>query len=195
MRRDQFLDDTGEPFGDSRITHVTIGPDGNAKLLPETVRTRANEVITDGTDGFEFTFNTEYSAGSGPTYSDSFEIRRPLIEGSELAYFEEYPRLATIALERYLAEQDVPLAEIENDQHLLRLRQWEWDFNAPVSYGATLDVNATVTDISDERILVAHTFEEKGRALIEGWTEYGCFDGGGEPSAFKEHILEAMSMS
>ena len=192
--RYEFLDDTGEPFGDSRITHVTISPDGTAKPIPEAVWKRANEDVTDDTESPEFEFDAERPTDADPTYSDSFEIRRPLIEGSELAYFEEYPRLATIVLERHLEGQGVSLATIDNDRQSLRLRRWEWSFNAPVSYGTILDVNATVVDSSDERVLVFHTFEQEGRTLIEGWTEYGCFDADGEPVVFVERILEALSV-
>ncbi|HET7323258.1 MAG TPA: thioesterase family protein, partial [Halococcus sp.] len=126
------------------------------------------------------------------TYSDSFHIRRPLIEGSDLAYFEEYPRLATIALERYLEAQGVSLAGT-SDEYPFRLRRWEWNFNAPVAYGTTLDVNATVVDTSEESVLVFHTFEQDGRTLIDGWTEYGCFNRTGAQIAFDDHIRNVLS--
>jgi acyl-CoA thioesterase FadM len=189
--RYEFLDGMDEPFGVGRISHVTISPDGTAKPLPKTVRTRTNDDIVDATEAPAFEFDAEPPADVGPTYSDSFEIRRPLIEGSELAYFEEYPRLATIALERYLEAQGVSLLDIEGRS--LRLRRWEWSFAAPVAYGTTLDVNATVVDSSSEGVLVFHTFEQDGRALIEGWTEYGCFDDNGEPTAVTERIHRALS--
>lgn len=191
--RYEFLDGTGESYGDSRITHVTISPDGTAKPLPEAVRTRASEDAIADTEGLGFEFGAEQPGNADPTYSDSFEIRRPLIEGSALAYFEEYPRLATIALERYLDGQGVSLPAIDDNRHPFRLRRWEWSFNAPVSYGTVLTVNAEVVDISKERVLVAHTFEQERRALIEGVTEYGCFDADGEPVAFAECIREALS--
>lgn len=191
--RYEFLNGDGEPFAESRITHVSISPDGTAKPLPETVRARMNDGVTDDTTTLDFHFDTERPAEADPTYDDSFEIRRPLIEGSELAYFEEYPRLAIIALERYLEEHGVSLRETDDDRHL-RFRRWEWDFTAPVAYGTTLDVNATVVDSSKDTILVFHSFEQDGRALIEGWTEYGCFDGAGEPTTLDEHILEALDV-
>lgn len=31
------------------------------------------------------------------------------------------------------------------------------------------------------------------RPLIEGWTEYGCFDEDGERVAFEKHVREALS--
>ena len=187
-----FLDGDDEPFGEGRITHVTISPDGTAKPLPETVRRRANEGVADDTTTLDVEFDAERPADTDPTYSDSFEVRRPLVEGSELAYFEEYPRLAAIALERHLEEHGVSLRDTDDDRQL-RLRRWEWSFNAPVADGTTLDVNATVADVSAERVLVSHTFEGAGRPLIEGWTEYGCFDGNGERVAFDKHILDALA--
>jgi acyl-CoA thioesterase FadM len=188
----EFLNDTDETFGVGQITHVTISSNGRAKPLPETVQARASEHITDTVDS-EIGFDAERPASSERTYGDSFRIRRPLIEGSELAYFEEYPRLATIALERYLTEHGISLPENTDDRHPFQLRQWEWNFNAPVAYGTTLDVNATVVDISEETVLVSHTFEQEGQARIEGWTEYGCFDSDGEPIAFDERILRKLS--
>lgn len=191
--RYDFLDGTGRPFGVGRITHVSISPDGSAKPLPKDVRARVNERVADDSDGLQLGFDGERPASSGRTYGESFRVHRPLTEGSELAYFEEYPRLATIALERYLAEQGVSLPEITSDRHPFRLRRWEWSFNAPVASGTTLGVNATITDISEASVRVAHTFEQDGRACIEGRTEYGCFDSEGEPIAFEERALGALS--
>jgi acyl-CoA thioesterase FadM len=190
--RYEFLDGDDELFAEARITHVSISPDGTAKPLPETVRTRMNEGVADDATGLDFEFDAGRPAGTDPTYRDSFEIRRPLIEGSELAYFEEYPRLATIALERHLEEQGVSLLETD-DKHL-RLRQWEWSFNAPVAYGTTLDVNATVAESAEGGVRVFHTFEQDGRPLIEGWSEYGCFDENGESVGFAERIRAALSV-
>jgi hypothetical protein len=62
-----------------------------------------------------------------------------------------------------------------------------------VAYGTTLDVNATVVDASERTVLVFHTFEQDGNTLIEGWTEYGCFDHTGAPTAFETRLLEAVS--
>jgi acyl-CoA thioesterase FadM len=188
----EFLNGTDETFGVGQITHVTISPNGGAKPLPEPVQARANEHVADDIEG-EVEFDAERPAYSERTYDDSFRIQRPLIEGSELAYFEEYPRLATIALERYLTEHGISLPENTGDRHPFQIRQWEWSFNAPVAYGTILDVNATIVDVSEESILVAHTFEQEGRARIEGWTEYGCFDSDGEPIAFDECILRTLS--
>lgn len=191
--RYDFLDGTGETFGVGTITHVTIGSDGNAKPLPKAVQTRVNEHIADDIDSPPFGFDMERPASSERTYSESFRVHRPLTEGSKLAYFEEYPRLAMIALERYLAEQGVSLPKITDDRHPFRLRRWEWSFNAPVAYGTMLEVNATITDSSEKSVRVVHTFEQDGRARIEGWTEYGCFDPDGEPIAFEERTLRALS--
>ena len=190
--RYEFLDGTGDTFGVGQITHVTISPDGSAKPLPEAVQARANEYVADDTNSLAFEGTDKRPTGSRETFSDSFCINRPLIEGSQLAYFEEYPRLATIALERYLAEQSVSLTESTNDRQPFQLQQWEWSFNAPVAYGVTLDVNTTIVDVSEKTVRVAHTFTQKGRTLIEGWTEYGCFDSDGEPTAFEERILRAL---
>lgn len=191
--RYEFLDGAGGTFGVSQISHVSIRPDGTAKPLPEAVRERVTEHVADDTDSLTLEFDADRPINSERTYGESFRVHRPLTEGSELAYFEEYPRLATIALERYLTEQDVSLPEITGDRQPLRIRQWEWNFSSPVAYGTTLDVNATVADVSEETVLVAHTFEQDGRARIEGWTEYGCFDSDGEPIAFEERIPRALS--
>lgn len=192
----EFLDGTGKSFGVSQISHVTISPDGSAKPLPEAVRARVTKHVTDHTDAptLEFGFDGEQPANPKRTYGESFRVHRPLTEGSELAYFEEYPRLATIALENHLTEQGVSLPEITDDRHPFRLQRWEWSFNAPVGYGTTLDVNATITDISEETVRVVHTFEQDGRACIEGWTEYGCFDPDGEPIVFEERTRSALSV-
>lgn len=191
--RYEFLDGSGGTFGVGQITHVSIDPDGTAKPLPVAVRERITERVADDADRLTLEFDTERPIDSDRTYGESFRIHRPLTEGSALAYFEEYPRLATIALERYLSEQGVSPPDPTGDRQPLRLRRWAWNFNAPVAYGTTLDVNATITDVSEETVLVAHTFEQDGRALIEGWTEYGCFDPDGEPIAFEERIHSALS--
>lgn len=191
--RYEFLDGAGEMFGTGQISHVTISSDGTAKPLPEAVRERVTERVADDADSPTLEFDAEWPVRSERTYGESFRVHRPLTEGSELAYFEEYPRLATIALERYLAEQGLSLPETSDDRQPFRLQGWEWNFNSPVAYGTMLDVNATITDVSEESVLVAHTFEQDGRTRIEGWTEYGCFDSDGEPIAFEERIHNALS--
>lgn len=191
--RYDFLDGTGGTFGVGQVTHVTIRPDGSPKPLPKGVRVRVNERIDDDIDSPQLGFDAQRPASSERTYGESFRVHRPLMEGSELAYFEEYPRLAMIALERHLAEQGVPLPEITDDRQPFQLRQWEWNFNAPVAYGLTLNVNATIADISEASVRVVHTFEQDGRTCIEGQTEYGCFDPDGEPITFGERTLKALS--
>lgn len=127
-----------------------------------------------------------------PTYGETFEVRRPHIEGSELAYFEEYPRFATVALERHLDRLGVPLADLRGEREPFRLRGWEWAFHSPVAYGTALDVTGTVTGVTEEAVRVAHRFADGGRTLIEGRTEYGCFDRGGEPAAFDDAVRAAL---
>ncbi|MDG5760478.1 acyl-[acyl-carrier-protein] thioesterase [Natronococcus sp. A-GB1] len=185
----EINDGNGERLATARMTHVTIGPDGAALELPEDVKAAFADASVDRDPSVGPHDGTDTGDGLA-SFSSSFEIHSPHIEGAELAYFEEYPRFADVALERHLETHDTPLDDLRGDKEPYRIRDWRWEFKAPVLFGTTLRVDCDVLEITDETIRIAHALSSDGRTNIEGITEYGCFDRSGAPVAFDEAMLE-----
>jgi len=178
----ELTDGDGDRLATARLTHVTIAPGGGAAPLPEATREQfesareetAPDVGPRGAD----------ADGEWPSFSASFDIRGPHIEGSELAYFEEYPRFADVALERFLESSETGLATLSDDHNPFRLRDWRWEFVSPVRYESTLTVESDVRAITDETLRIEHELKSDDRVCIEGVTEYGSFDESGDPTPF-----------
>ena len=184
----EVVDADGRPFSTGRMTHVTIAPEGGALALPDAVRDRldgkqASRDVDPGPDA------TATDADAHPTFEGAFRVHSPHIEGSELAYFEEYPRFADVALESFLADAGVTPSAVAGDRQPFRLRAWHWEFNSTVEFGSTLSVTTDVRTVTDEVVRVDHTFRTDGEVRIEGVTEYGCFDRDGEPTTYTEAML------
>ena len=189
----EVVDDGGDPFATARMTHVTIGPDGRALALPESIRADFADACVDrrvavgpaeGSDG-----DGGDEGDDRPAFDASFPVRSPHVEGAELAYFEEYPRFADVALEEFLVERGTSLAELSGERQPFRIRDWRWEFRSPVPFESTLRVDCDVRAVEAETVRVAHTLTSDGRTSIEGITEYGCFDRSGAPVAFDEDAL------
>ena len=179
----------GERLATARMTHVTISADGTARPLPDRVRS----AFADATVERNPTVGPETDPADGdelPSFSSSFPVRTPHVEGADLAYFEEYPRFADVALEAYLGEQGTSLSGLRGDRQPFRLRDWHWEFKAPVRFESTLRVACDVLAVERETIRIAHEFSSDGRTNIEGITEYGCFDRTGRPVPFEDAMLE-----
>lgn len=187
----EVVDDDGDLFATALMTHVTIGPDGRALALPDAVR----EDFADARVDRDVAVGPDDEGGDAddgddlPAFSTSVPIRSPHIEGAELAYFEEYPRFADVALEGFLAEGGTSLAELSGERRPFRLRDWRWEFRSPVPFESTLRVECDVVAVAEETVRVAHTLTSDGRVSIEGLTEYGCFDRSGAPVPFDEGAL------
>jgi len=188
------VDADGEPFSTARMTHVTIAPEGGALPLPDAVRDRlqadhgSRDVDPGPADGDAA--GQDAAAGDGPpTFEDAFRIHSPYIEGSELAYFEEYPRFADVALESFLADAGLDPGEIAGEKQPFRLRAWHWEFNSTVEFDSTLSVTTDVQSVTSEAVRVEHTFRTDGEVRIEGVTEYGCFDREGNPTTYTAEML------
>lgn len=184
----EVFDGDDERLATARMTHVTISRDGTAQPLPEQVRSDFVDASVDRDPGVGPGTKTAEQEGL-PSFSSSFQIRSPYIEGADLAYFEEYPRFADIALEEYLSEQETSLNELRDDKQPYRIRDWRWEFKAPVQFGATLHVSCDVLAVERETIRVAHKFSSNGQINIEGITEYGCFDRSGTSVPYEEAML------
>jgi acyl-CoA thioesterase FadM len=184
----EMIDKDGEALSTAQMTHVTIAPEGGALPIPEETQTLIENLV--GDKSVAVGPSRDGDAGSQyPTFEETFEIHSPYIEGSELAYFEEYPRFAGIALERYLAAQGVQLSDLAGDRQPFRLRDWHWEFKSPVRYDSLLSVECDVQAVTEDTVRVAHTFRTDGEVRIEGLTEYGCFTSEGEPSTFTDAML------
>lgn len=184
----EMATDDGDRLATTRMTHVTIASDGAALSLPEQVRMAFVDMTVDR-DPTVGPDTTTARRSELPAFSSSFPIRSPYIEGAELAYFEEYPRFADIALEEYLGDQGTSLGDVRGDTHPYRIRDWRWEFNAPVQFESTLDVTCDVLAVDQETIRVAHELSSNGQTNIEGITEYGCFDRTGAPVPFENAML------
>lgn len=184
----EMVDSNEESLATAHITHVTIAPEGGALELPEETRQNfANAVVeTSPTVGPDNT----HRDGTLPSFSTSFPIRSPHIEGSELAYFEEYPRFADVALEEFLNDQGTSLASLRDEKQPFRIRDWKWEFNAPVPYESTLNVECDVLDVQTDTVRIAHTLRSDEVTCIEAITEYGCFDRQGHAVDFDAEMLE-----
>ena len=200
----ETVDADGEPFSTARMTHVTIAPGGGALPLPEAVRERldgrrASRDVDPGPEpapGSETEAESDGSAdadaaeGDGrPTFEAAFRVHAPHVEGSELAYFEEYPRVADVALEPFLADEGIDPAAVAGDRQPFRLRAWHWEFGSTVPFGSTLSVTTDVRAATPAAVTVEHTFRADDEVCIEGVTEYGCFDREGEPTTFPDRLL------
>lgn len=189
----EMVDGDGEPLATARLTHVTIAPDGSALDLPEETREGFADALVEkspevGPEGQKA--HADGGADVHPTFEASFPIRSPQIEGSNLAYFEEYPRFADAALEQFLEDAGTSLASLSGEKQPFRMRDWRWEFKSPVPYESTLTVESDVLAVDEETVRVAHTLKSDDRVSIEGITEYGCFDRGGDPVAFDAEMLE-----
>lgn len=179
----EMTDGDGDPLATARLTHVTIAPEGGALDLPDDTR-----------EAFADALVPDLKPSVGPSedrdgnldvsFEASFPIRSPHIEGSELAYFEEYPRFADVALERFLEEQGTSLATLSGEKQPFRMRDWRWEFKSPVPYESELTVETDVLAVEDDTLRVEHTLKSDDRVSIQGITEYGCFDRTGEPVTF-----------
>ncbi|WP_129116162.1 acyl-CoA thioesterase [Halegenticoccus tardaugens] len=178
----EMTDTDGDPLATARITHVTIAPEGDAQPLPKQTRAAFRDSLRD-TDPEVGPRETD-SQGSWPTFTDSFDIRGPHVEGSELAYFEEYPRFAAVALERFLESRGTNLDALRGDSQPFRLRDWQWEFVSPVQYESSLTVESDVRAVTDDTLRIKHLLKSDDRICIEGVTEYGCFDDEGSPTSF-----------
>ena len=185
----EVVDADGRAFSTGRMTHVTIAPEGGALALPDAVRDRLDGMSgsRDVDPGPSDTAATDASAH--PTFEDTFQVHSPHIEGSELAYFEEYPRFADVALESFLADAGIDPSSVAGDRQPFRLRAWHWEFDSTVEFGSTLSVSTDVRSVTEDTIRVGHTFRTDGAVRIEGVTEYSCFDRDGEPTTFTESMV------
>jgi acyl-CoA thioesterase FadM len=184
----EITDGDDEPLATARMTHVTIDSGGEALVLPERARSNFSRARVDRTP--------DVGPGDGPasnpdlpTFSSSFRINAAHIEGAELAYFEEYPRFAAIALETFLAENGRSLGALQGDKLPFRIRDWRWEFGRTVPFESILDVECDVVAVDRETVRIAHTFSIDGDPNIEAITEYGCFDRSGRPVPFDEPML------
>ena len=184
----EISNDDGKRLATARMTHVTISADGTANSLPEQVRSDFADASVDRNPTVGPSTDATEQKGL-PSFSSSFRIRSPHIEGADLAYFEEYPRLADIALEKYLNDQETSLTRLRNDKQPYCIRDWHWEFKAPVPFESTLHVQCEVLAVERETIRIAHEFSSNGRTNIKGITEYGCFDRFGTPVPYEEAML------
>ncbi|WP_424005739.1 acyl-CoA thioesterase (plasmid) [Haloarcula salina] len=182
----KMTDGRGDRLATGQVTHVTIAPDGGAAPLPADTREQFQAALDEsppevgprGADG----------GGELPHFSESFDIRSPHIECSELAYFEEYPRFADVALERFIESRGAGLDATDRDCKPFRLRDWRWEFLSPVEYESTLTVESDVRAVTEETLRIGHQFKSDGRVRIEGVTEYGCFDESGAPTSLAPQL-------
>ena len=186
----QMETEAGESLWTARITHVTVDADGSAVTLPERVRRGVTEALVERAPAVGPSELADDDTDALATVSSTVPIRSPHTEGVSWAYFEEYPRFATIALEEFLDERGANLAAISGEKQPFRMREWHWEFRSPVPLESTLTVEGDVLAVDEETVRVDHTFTCDGRLAIEGVTEYGCFDRTGEPTTFDEAHLE-----
>lgn len=177
----EMTDGNGDRLATGRLTHVTIAPDGGAAPLPEDTREQFQTALEEADPDV----GPREADGDGelPNFSESFDVRSPHIECSELAYFEEYPRFADVALERFLESREASLDPTGGDCKPFRLRDWDWEFVSPVEYGSVLTVESDVRAVTEETLRIEHRFTSDDRVRIEGSTEYGCFDESGAPTS------------
>lgn len=186
----EMIDQDDSPLATARITHVTIAPEGGALELPSEARENFREMEVDRDPLVGPAEEDGERQDPICSFASSFPIRSPHIEGSELAYFEEYPGFADVALEEFLVEQDTSKATLSGEKQPFRIRDWRWNFNSPVPFETTLRVESEVLAVEEETIRIAHTLFSDDQACIDGITEYGCFDTAGHPVAFDPEMLE-----
>lgn len=193
----EVVDDGGTVLSTGRMTHVTIAPAGGALALPGPVRDRlANERVDRDPNVGPSDAVEPGDDGPGaddpdalPTFASTFPIHAPHVEGSQLAYFEEYPRFGAIALEEFLDECGTTLGELAGPTQPFRLRDWRWEFTSPVPFESELRVQCDVRAVTEETVRVEHTLRTDEGVKIEGVTDYGCFDRSGRPVAFDDAAL------
>ncbi|WP_410767456.1 acyl-CoA thioesterase [Haloferax sp. DFSO60] len=184
----EMTDGDGETLSTAQMTHVTIAPEGGALAHPTGVRERLAERQTKRTVDVG-PAEEPSSDETYPTFEGTFSVNSPHIESSELAYFEEYPRFADIALESHLADDGLSLAKLAGDKQPFRIRDWHWEFKSPVRFNSELAVECDVQEVTEDTVRVNHTFRTEGKVRIQGVTEYGCFDREGNPTTFTAEML------
>lgn len=184
----EVIDDDGERLATARMTHVCISSTGSALPLPEQIQSEFADACVDY-DPDAGPLTEPDRSPHLPSYSTLVPIRSPYIEGAELAYFEEYPRFAGIALEEYLAEQGTSLGEFTGEKQPYRIRDWKWEFKSPVQFETELRVECDVVSVDQETIRVNHELTSDGETNIKGVTEYGCFDRTGTSVPFDEEMI------
>lgn len=181
---------SGTELATARMSHVTIAPDGKALPLPDDVRSNFADARVDrDPEVGPGEASRRQNASNYCSFSSLVEIRSPHVEGAELAYFEEYPRFAKVALEEYLEDQGTSLGGLSSQKHPFRIRNWRWEHKSPVRFETTLRVESDVIEAEGDTVRVAHTFFSDGEVSIDGITEYGCFDSSGASVPFDEATL------
>lgn len=187
------VDRDGSTLATAQMTHVTIGSDGTALSLPESARAYFEESrVSRSPSVGPGRKPADAESGALPSFSSATRVRSPLVEGATLAYFEEYPRLATIALEEHIERRGADVADLYGERIPFRMRDWQWEFESPVRFQSTLEIECDVISVDRETVRVEHTLSSDGRTSIRGTTEYGCFDDAGEPTMFDERTLELL---
>lgn len=186
-------DAAGEPLATARLTHVVVGPDGGALPLPDGTRSAVEAALVErdpevGPTDAAAPADRD-SSEPGPSFSASFTVHSPHVEGVEWGYFAEYPRFAAVALEEYLASAGTGLRALRGDRQPFKPSAWRWEFGAPVPLESTLEVRCDVVAVGPHALRVEHEFVCDGTTSIEGVTEYGCFDRSGAPVDFEPAAL------
>lgn len=170
---------SGKEIAELRSTHVTISPDNTAKSLPMEVRSRLVR-DTVNYDSQPRTYEEYDEVVPDYTFSDQFDIQSSHIEGSRLAYFEEYPRFLYTTLERFISDYGTEPEETHHDKKPHNLRRWAWEFHSPVPYESCLSVECELEKQADI-CRVSHEMYAEGKKCIVGISDFTRFNGDGHP--------------
>lgn len=166
-------------IGELKSTHVTISPDNTAKNLPEEVRS----ALAEDTVNYDSPIQVyeEYDKVTADyIFSDQFNIQSSHIEGSKLAYFEEYPRFLYTALERFISSHGREPEETRYGEKPHNLSKWAWRFQAPVPYRSRLALECKI-EKQDDTCRVSHEMHVDGKKCIVGFSDFTRFNGDGHP--------------
>lgn len=193
----EFLLDGTEPIAQASVTHVCVDSTGNAVQLPE----RSKERLADFEEKspIEDIEIERHLPETGPitSFYQDFTVRTPHIEGANLAYFDQYPKYATISIESYLESRGRSLGSLTDPLYPFRPRSWNWEFTSPVMFETVLRVRNGVIETAPSGVLLENEFinidgDQTSQPSITGWTEYGCFTETGQLTEFPEPSLDAI---
>lgn len=165
----------GMEYGHVHATHVTVGSDGNAENLPQSVwdgltNLREHDSTGDVSDCPEIAAIDPDAAA----FSRIFQIQTPHIEAADLGYFEEYFRFISIALEEFLTERESPIETLCGPSAHLQPFRWSFSFKDTVPHGAELTVLGSVQPSTDP-LVIQYRLNGHDRTHITGAVEYDCY--------------------
>lgn len=172
----------GAPVANARIVHVTLDSEGEVVPLSSAAKRRLSllgrNVEAESPPVLDL-FRTEISSDrDGSTFSREVVFRSPHMEAADLGYFEDYFRLARVAFEDYLEEQEASLRELSGPTYPFNPFRFGIAFERSIEFQDTIRIEGKITGDGDGVTTHRYNFvgTEDGELRIRSEFHCGCFD-------------------